>query len=284
MKYFIPIILLIILTLSCSRREYQTPLELEFKASSGLEITTQRGNTFRIPPNCFEDEKGINYEGKVKFKLIEVFSKGEMLEYDLTTTSDGKMLVSGGMFYLSAKSESGGDLKLKESASIGLCAMLLPSENRYEEFYGEKKDEDFNWTKATKKQSDNFSDNSVFYHTDDCLDAFTFNISALGWINCDYFENGNLEGNLAVKTDEKNLKVRLVFSDLNSIMEFHKVENEYQLKKLPLSRKAKIIAYKEQNSKVIFYEKEVTIDTMQVFEIALEELSVEEFKAKIKNL
>ena len=269
---------------SCTAKEYQTPLKIEFSATKGMEIITQNGNALRIPPNSFEDEEGNDYNGKVNFELIEVYSKEEMITHDLTTTSGGKMLVSGGMFYLSAQTVEGENLILKKASSIGLCAKLLPSQNRYKRFYGSQNEQGFTWIPETKSQSSNFPDNGEFYHSDDCLDAFTFNINKLGWINYDYFENKSLEGGLAVKTDEENLKIRLVFKDINSIMGFQKNGNNYKLEKLPLNRKAKIIAYKQQNSKIRFYEQEVTIDSMQIFEIALEELTAEDFKEKMKNL
>jgi len=112
MKYYFQILLLILIS-SCSNKKYPTPLNIEFKSNKGIEIITQNGNSFRIPPNCFEDKNGKGYNGKVYFELIEVFTKEEMIKNDLTTSSNGKMLVSGGMFYLSAKSKNGKNLRIK---------------------------------------------------------------------------------------------------------------------------------------------------------------------------
>jgi len=285
MKYYLPILLLILIC-SCINKEYHpTPLKIEFESSNGIEIITQKENAFRIPPNCFEDKNGNDYHGKVTFELIEVFSKEDMIKHDLTTTSNGKMLVSGGMFFLSAKTDKGENLQIKEFESIGLCAKLhLPFYRHYQRFYGITSEAGFNWILETPRQAGNFGNNSDFHHSNNCLDAYAFNVSKLGWINCDYFEETDLGGNIAVKTNEKELKIRLVFNDLNSIMNFQKGEEDYKLGPLPLNRKAKIIAYKESNSKIKFYEKEITIESMQTFEIALEEISVVEFQEKIKNL
>lgn len=285
MKYYFQILLLILIISSCSKnKNYQTPLNIEFKSTEGIELITQNNNSFRIPPNCFEDKDGKDYNGKVNFVLIEVFSKEDMIKNDLTTSSNGKMLVSGGMFFLSAKSENGGNLRIKESESIGLCAQLGIDEYKYERFYGVRGEEGFNWIPETERESRNSSTNGEFYHSHDCLSSYVFNINKLGWINCDYFEEGVLEGNIVLNSLERNLNVRLVFKELNSIMEFRRYEDSFELEGLPLNRKAKIIAYKESNSKIEFYEKEITIDSLLQFEIALEDISVEDFTTKIKNL
>ena len=270
---------------SCSTREYQTPLIEKFDSNKGIELITQNGNAFRIPPNSFEDKNGNEYSGKVVFQLLEIYSKKDMIEHDLTTSSNGKLLVSGGMFYLSAKTEKGENLEIKESSSIGLCAKLTSNEKNYKGFYGVRTEEGLNWIQETRNEANNFTSNADFHHSRDCIGDYIFNVNKLGWINIDYFENSLPIGTLVVKSIEENLKIRLVFNDINSMLLFSKKQNgNYELKGLPINRNAKIVAYKKQDSKIKFYKKEIKIDTTQTLEIKLDEIDVEKFKKAIQSL
>jgi outer membrane protein assembly factor BamB len=70
-------------------------------ANSPIEVTGEQGTTVTIPANNFLDANGNIVTGNVEVKLIEVFSKLDMLKTDITTvTTENEMLISGGEFFL----------------------------------------------------------------------------------------------------------------------------------------------------------------------------------------
>lgn len=70
-------------------------------ANTPIEVTGMQGTTVTIPANNFLDANGDVLTGNVEVKLIEVFSKLDMIKTDVTTlTAENEMLVSGGEFFL----------------------------------------------------------------------------------------------------------------------------------------------------------------------------------------
>lgn len=70
-------------------------------ANSPIEIHGEQGTTVTIAANNFTDAYGNVITGNVEVKLIEIFSKPDMVMMDMTTiTVDGGILVSGGEFFL----------------------------------------------------------------------------------------------------------------------------------------------------------------------------------------
>ena len=257
---------------------HQTPLSLEFKNSEGIEISTLNGNVFTIAPDSFNDEDGRPYEGEVLFELKEVYTKTEMIKNKLSTTSNGELLVSGGMFYISAQTKDGKELTLKKD--IQLCAKLLESQKAYEDFYGERNpDGSLNWQRNVQHSS-----GGVGMSERHCMNNYLTTIQNLGWINCDYFYNGKRDGEIAIQSKEKDLMVNFIFDELNSIMSFTKVEEGYKLSSIPLNQKGKIIAYKENGQNILYFEKDFTIEDKHNMSISLEEISLTTFKMKIANL
>ncbi|MFT5819264.1 MAG: hypothetical protein ACI8ZM_000487 [Crocinitomix sp.] len=70
-------------------------------ANTPIEVTGEQGTMVTIPANNFLDANGNVVTGNVEVKLIEVFTKVDMLKTDITTvTTENEMLISGGEFYL----------------------------------------------------------------------------------------------------------------------------------------------------------------------------------------
>lgn len=74
----------------------------EIDANITETIEGQNGTLVIIPENSFLDENGNQVNGKVIFELIEVYELSNMVLYNLTTTSNGNVLETGGMFYTNA--------------------------------------------------------------------------------------------------------------------------------------------------------------------------------------
>jgi hypothetical protein len=74
----------------------------EIDANKTETIEGENGTLIIIPKNSFLDTNNKIVQGKVNFELIEAYDLADMLLYNLTTTSNGDALETGGMFYTNA--------------------------------------------------------------------------------------------------------------------------------------------------------------------------------------
>lgn len=106
-------------------------------------IETKEGLVFDIPKGAFVNAEGDEVTENVELNIREAVTSTQIVSSGLTTTSDGKLLETGGMFHISAKA-NGESLNLKKDITAQVPqsdfkpGMLL--------FNGEKdKDGNVNW-------------------------------------------------------------------------------------------------------------------------------------------
>lgn len=80
-------------------------------------ITGKEGMVVAIPANSFVDENGNAVKGKIDFELKEALNTETILKGGLSTTSNGELLETGGMFYINAR-QDGKSLKIAEGKNI----------------------------------------------------------------------------------------------------------------------------------------------------------------------
>ncbi len=115
-------------------------------------IEAKEGTIITIPPDVFEYKNGSNQPiGEVTVSIEEAYTFGDMIMLNLTTTSDGRMLETGGMIHIEASS-NGQALKIKEGKSFNIKMPVIEAQPEMELFIGEENGEDnsVNW-KETKK-------------------------------------------------------------------------------------------------------------------------------------
>ena len=72
--------------------------------SKGATIEGKQGMLIIVPKDAFINDKGILIKTPVELELVEALTLEDMVLYDLATLSDGKLLESGGMFYINPTS------------------------------------------------------------------------------------------------------------------------------------------------------------------------------------
>ncbi len=83
----------------------------EINTDSTETIEGREGTLIIIPKHSFLDENGNTVNGKVNFELVEAYTLDDILLYNLTTTANGNLLETGGMFYTNA-TQNGNTLKV----------------------------------------------------------------------------------------------------------------------------------------------------------------------------
>lgn len=90
-------------------------------------VEGEKGTVVLVPAGAFLDKNGNIPKGKITVELAEALTVEGMLLSNLTTTSDGKPLQSGGMLYLNATTESGEQLHVDATKPLYI---EVPTENK----------------------------------------------------------------------------------------------------------------------------------------------------------
>lgn len=112
------------------------------------QVTTARGTIVVVPAQSFVFEDGAVPTGPVELTVKEAFTFFDFLSQNLSTTSDGQLLQTGGMVYIGAQSE-GRPLSLADGAALTVAIPAGNVDPGMELFYGQQDgDGDINWQPA----------------------------------------------------------------------------------------------------------------------------------------
>lgn len=208
-------------------KKYEEPSQIiKTLADKPSVVTGRKGTKISINPNDLVTESGKPLGQTIEVELKELTNQGELLRANAQTVSDGKLLISGGAYFIGMTS-NGEQLKLKEGKTLNIQFPKL-TEKEMALFYGQR-DElgQINWQKTTesfryskpqtqtvavmpKRQTQNNEIDAIL----DYVDTIGYNptpeqkekniqqqknyavsqkvyneigISKLGWINCDRF-------------------------------------------------------------------------------------------------
>ncbi len=118
-------------------------------AKKTVEVKTKGGLKLTIDPSALESEEGEPVSGSIIVQIAELTNSEAMFKANATTVSNGRLLVSGGSYYVGLES-NGKKLKIKSRQSIKAIFPKL-AENEMELFYGRRNQEgSMNWMRANE--------------------------------------------------------------------------------------------------------------------------------------
>ena len=248
--------------LSALIKQYEEPSQ-NFKVSSlkSSQVKGKKGTILKINPSDLITESGKPAGKSIEVELKELTKQGELLRSQASTVSDGKLLVSGGAYFIGFTSD-GEKLKLKEGKTL---KVQFPKITKKEMalFYGERNETGLmNWKQAnqnltsspkTETKTDktipeaekgNSDIDDLLSYTDTGAELTTdekkviradkniakkiydeIEIKKLGWINCDRFLDSGEETSLTLelnsKKDSNTISSFLIFKDINSVMQVY---------------------------------------------------------------
>jgi hypothetical protein len=287
-----------------------------FNPSIDETIYTASGNTFYFPPNTFENFNGVTIQNKnINICIWEFTDKKSLVYSGLTTEANGKMLESGGSFYITATYD-GKELRLKKGE---LYTVEMPYKQSHPDmftYYGNKKDGNINWNVdknepvmvngnnnlinineeveiIDSEQFDEYGEvlDGASYEESESEEAVSFyemTAGKLGWINCDRFYDAKNTSPLMVRVNSADdMVVRLVFRDINSVMPAYSNSNhkdQYEATGIPTGEKVLLLAYSVKDDNAVFGYKEIVIGENKVENIALNTLTKTRFKSAVSEL
>jgi hypothetical protein len=129
-------------------KKYEEPSQIiKVSADKPSVVTGRKGTKILINPNDLVTESGKPLGHTIEVELKELTNQGQLMRTNAQTISDGKLLVSGGAYYIGMTS-NGEQLKLKDSKKLSVQFPKI-SDKEMALFYGQRNDlGQINWQKA----------------------------------------------------------------------------------------------------------------------------------------
>ena len=194
----------------------------------GATLITNSQALFTFDPNSFETGDGNPVTGQVEIRIIELYTKGDILRYGRPTISNNGILRSDGEFHVEVL-QDGQQLQLKSGYSykINIPNNNPDSEMRF--FEGVAQDEDFLWIELGGPNGElNWVGINEWAVGDSIEQWYDFGYEIFsdrfGWLNCDAFydyppeELTEISVTLPENYTNQNTLVYLVFNDENTIL------------------------------------------------------------------
>ncbi len=141
------------------------------------------------------------------------------------------------------------------------------------------------YLKSFDKKYAKFENNPIKTIDNAELEYYIFSVANLGWINCDRFIEPNDPVDFIVKAPiDKDTKVKLVFSDLNGVLQANVVDGNYVFPNIPKGTAATVFALRNDEGNLLASFQKVTIDDTPFQGLALEAMNLTELKQQLKNL
>ena len=117
-------------------------------------VEGQKGTLLILPKGCFIDKNGLTVTKNITVELVESLDLEEMILSNLTTTSNGQLLETDGMIYISAKA-NGEELNINKEIPIHI---EIPTSKRKEGMMAYKgiRDEQGNMNWVEPQKIDNY--------------------------------------------------------------------------------------------------------------------------------
>ena len=113
-------------------------------------IIALKGSSFRFWKNTFVDSEGRPVKGRINLVIKECLDPIDMVIGNMTTTTNGQFLQSGGMIYLDATSENGGQLYIARGKDVLVTVAAGRKLKGMQMYEGLMQDGKLNWVNPVK--------------------------------------------------------------------------------------------------------------------------------------
>lgn len=193
----------------------QLPLQSDSVDNSAVNTTRVFPSGLRctFPYNGFVLPGSTSTIGKFQVDALLLKSKGDMVRAGASTVSNGRLLVSGGAFYLKA-TKNGSELQLAPNAAVNTLIPDLTAQQNMRLYFGDDFDhESINW----------IPDNDPRNHLSINSQGYEVLSNKLEWFQCGYVYDSTA-ARITVMTDlpsnytNANTNAYLVFSNIHSVV------------------------------------------------------------------
>lgn len=239
-------------------KTYEEPSQFyDVPAHQVKEVKGKAGTLILVNPDDLTTLQNEPVDNKIEVELKELTNQEQLLKTNAQTVCNGKLLVSGGAYYINLKSE-GKPLKLKSGKSLSVKFPKLTDAPMtlfagYRDSLGQMQWQQRKQVFRADPLQGAWRDtrNMAIQYDGDILEIDTFpkrkkkektetekkvdeaydkvyaamDIQSLGWINCDRFYNIPDKTNLSINIQGREAipfaSIYLVFDGMNSVMQTH---------------------------------------------------------------
>jgi hypothetical protein len=265
-------------------------------------ITGAEGTKVTFPENAFTTSDGKPVTGSVSIELKEIYDKSDMVLSDRPTTSDGRLLLSGGEIFIRATA-NGQALQLDSNTNILIELAQSTVDPNMGLFLEDTDTSEFNWTPIAIDSSrvivndSNWVRDSIpcFYYNPS---HYIFSISTLGWINCDLFYYNPNPTTIHITCQgaptANNVRSYIIFKDINAVTQlwsdnYSAIDlginsSTFHSYTIPIGQEVTIVAFGIKDNKEYFATKDITVSSDLNVSLDLAEASTEEITTALESL
>jgi hypothetical protein len=240
-------------------------------------VITNNGTKITFPKKCFI------CKDSVKLSISSFEDMSSIIFYELTTTSDNKILETGGMFNIKAENyRTGEDLILEKPYTIE-CISKKNNESMSLFIGNEEENGIINWTiiegaKLSKKEKrkekmiirnvcpeiisddgtitvleDESYIDTIWMSVEDQTTEVLFSTMNLGWINIDKFVDIENVKDISIKVSEyKGVAYSLIFYGINSVLKGIYNNGKILFKSIPSNEKVSLVGIGSKNDRLYY--------------------------------
>ena len=264
--------------------------QFTMNAENGGTISGSKGASIEFPPNSFQHLNGMPATGNVTISLEEIYKKSDMMLSRISTSSNGDLLKSGGMFSLTV-SQNGENLYMADGKSyVATIPASNPDFNMLPYIIAPSDSlNNTNWVMAdTSTINDTVAWGIVNVYAKIYFEASSYIWSSnwLGWSNCDHIYPGVNNAPITFSsTDSLNasLQTFLVFED-NSAIILYQVNNQLKYENAPEGYKGVMVALSLKDSGLYAAFVPFTVSDGLQANFTLQPTTTEDFMADLDAL
>ncbi len=272
-------------------------------------IFGEQGTVVRFPANCFSTQ-GLTDVNEIEITLCEYYTIEDILLSGLTTTSEDKIIETGGAIYVEARfKEKVLHLKTDHPIDIFFPSEMDELKNGMKPFEGKSKNGLIDWdveingdVKKIKEgtqlfpeeqdvedssnwENEDWSEEGYYSETD----GYLMKVGKMGFINCDRFYDFPVNTELIVSVDSDiKMSYRLVFEDIKSVLPGYEYSPEGCMKfsNLPEGKQAIVIAFSisKKTKQAKFAYTQVKLGEQKKVHLIVKSMSVSDLQEELSVL
>lgn len=258
-------------------------------ATQETRLTGFKGTQLIIAPYSFTDLSGNIITGPVQLHLKEVFTKSEMVLTNKVSTSEDRMLESGGQFYVAAF-QGNTALKLKTPIKV-----ILPINRNLSNplsirlFEGSlaitrsfRQTNAFDWRLSSDRKLPIQKQNGQKY--------FQFNINQFNWYNCDaFYAKKAARTMVSARVTENHLAFDekaafIVFKDANCVARMYNNGNHFTSFNIPQKKAASIVVLALRDGQLYYGCTAIRKTTGRMVDVQLNAGEIQDLKLLLNTL
>ena len=232
------------------------PVIDSMNSTLGGTINTIDGLSLILTTQSLVLPNGVAATGKVYAETMLINKKGDMVKMDKPTTSNNRILISGGEVYVKFRKDAE-ELHLAPNKRLYLKYADPAPSAQMSVFYGDESNPNqFNWIPA-------HDSSEVYPNTQNPVIGYEARVGNLRWINIDHFDDTsgqriNITASLPIDYTNANTEIYVIFRDQKTVLTMYgnPVEKKFIIGKIPVGKAVTVVSITKKGTNSYFLSHE----------------------------